>query len=376
MTKRMIIMLVGAALLFGGIFGYKAFVAHMIAKAMRARQAPPVTVSTTTAQETAWQTELSAVGTVRALQGVDVTTEIAGLVRAIYFKSGDDVQKDQKLVLLNDDADQALLHSLQAEAELAQSTYNRDKQQFAVKAISKATLDVSQANFKSKLAQVEEQAAIVKKKTLRAPFSGHIGISTVTVGQYLNPGERVVTLQSFDSAYVDFLLPQQNAALIDLGQTVSAVTNTYPDRTFEGTITAIDPVVDPQTRNIKVEATLPNTTHDLLPGMFTTVQVKSGRPQQYITLPQTAVTYNPYGETVFVVQKQESKGKGGPQLIAKQTFVTTGATRGDQVAVVKGLEAGDTIVTSGQLKLKSGGRITVNNEIQPSNEAAPQPKDE
>ncbi len=377
MTKRMIIMLVCVGLLFGGIFGYKAFVGQMIAKAMSAQQAPPVTVSTTTAQMTAWQPELKAVGTVRAARGVDVTTEIAGLVRTVYFQSGDNVQAGQVLVQLNADADKALLHSLQAEAELARTTFERDKQQFAVKAISQATLDVAQADLKSKLAQVAQQAADVEKKTIRAPFSGRIGISTIDPGRYLNPGEQIVTLQSFDSVYVDFLLPQQDAAQIALGQAVSVVTNTHPDRTFEGTITAIDPKVDPQTRNIQVEATLPNPKHDLLPGMFAAVQVQAGQVQHFITLPQTAVTYNPYGETVFVVEKKPSGPQGAPeQLIAKQTFVTPGATRGDQVAIADGLKEGDTVVTSGQLKLKSGSPVTVNNDIQPSNEAAPQPTDE
>ncbi|MDA8140871.1 MAG: efflux RND transporter periplasmic adaptor subunit [Desulfobacteraceae bacterium] len=375
MIKRMIIMLVCVGLLFGGIFGYKAFVGHMIAKAMSAQRMPSVTVSTTTAQEQTWQPRIEAVGTVRAMRGVDVTTEIAGLVRDITFQSGDDVREGQVLVQLNADADRALLHSLQAEAELARTTFARDQQQFNVKAVSKATLDAAQFDLKSKEAQVAQQAAIVEKKTIRAPFSGHIGITTVNPGQYLNPGDKIATLQAYDSVYVDFLVPQQDAAQVALEQTVAAATNTYPNRSFAGTITAINPAVDPQTRNLQVEATIPNPKHELLPGMFATVQVQAGQAQQFLTLPQTAVTYNPYGETVFVVEKKEA-AQGPPELIAKQTFVTTGATRGDQVAITEGLKAGDTVVTSGQLKLKSGSPITVNNEIQPSDQAAPQPKDE
>lgn len=377
MTKRMIIMMASVTLLFGGIFGYKAFVGHMIAKAMSAQQAPAVTVSTTTARMAAWQPELQAVGTVRALRGVDVTTEIAGLVRSVQFNSGDAVQAGRELVQLNADADIALLRSLQAEADLAGTTYERDKQQFAVKAISKASLDVARADLKSKQARVAQQAAVVEKKTIRAPFSGRIGITTVNPGQFINPGEKIATLQSFDSVYLDFLLPQQDAARIAAGQTVSATTNTYPGRTFDGTITAINPAVDPATRNIQVEATLPNPRHELLPGMFAMVRIKSGRPQDYITLPQAAVTYNPYGETVFVVEKKPPQGGSGePLLVARQTFVTPGATRGDQVAIAEGIKAGETVVTSGQLKLKSGSQVTINNTILPSNEAAPQPKDE
>ncbi len=376
MIKRMLIMLVCVGLLFGGIFTYKAYVGHVIAVAMSAQPPPPVTVSTTMARLTAWQPELKSVGTVRAAQGVEVTTEIAGLVREVYFHSGDDVQAGQVLVQLNADADKALLHSLQAEAELARTTYERDRQQFAVKAISQATLDVAQADLKSKLAQVDQQAADVEKKTIRAPFSGRIGISVVDPGQYLNPGERIVTLQSYDSVYVDFMLPQQDAAQIALGQALSVAINTYPERSFEGIITAIDPKVDPQTRNIQVEATLANPKHELLPGMFAAVQVRAGQAQHFITLPQTAVTYNPYGETVFVVEKKPAGNQGPPELIARQTFVTPGPTRGDQVAITSGLKEGDTIVTSGQLKLKSGSRVAVNNDIQPSNEAAPLPTDE
>jgi membrane fusion protein (multidrug efflux system) len=324
----------------------------------------------------AWQPQLNAVGTVRAMRGVDVTAEIAGLVRTVYFKSGDDVRKGQVLVQLNADADRALLHSLEAEAELAKTTYARDKQQFNVKAISQATLDVSQAGLKSKMAQVDQQAAVVDKKTIRAPFSGRVGISTVNPGQYLNPGDRIVTLQSFDSVYVDFFLPQQDIARITLGQTVVVTTNTYPGRNFEGKITAVSPKVDPQTRNIEIEATVANPKHDLLPGMFTSVQVHAGELEHFITLPQTVVTYNPYGETVFVIVKAGQGPQGKPEWVAKQTFVTIGSLRGDQVAVLKGIKAGDTVVTGGQLKLKSGSRVVINNNIQPSNEAAPEPTDQ
>lgn len=376
MTKRMLIMLVCAGLLFGGIFGYKAFVAHMVKKAMSSNQAPPVTVSTTTAGMQPWQPQLKAVGTVRAMRGVDVTTEIAGLVRTIYFQSGDDVQEGQVLVQLNADSDKALLNSLKAEAELARTTFERDKRQFAVKAISQAVLDVSQADLKSKQAQVDQQAALLEKKTIRAPFSGRIGISTVTPGQYLNPGDQIVTLQSFDSVYVDFFSPQQEIVRLVLGQTVIAASDSYPGQNFEGKITAINPKVDPQTRNVEIEATMTNAKHDLLPGMFVSVQVQAGQSKNYITLPQTAVTYNPYGETVFVVEKGTQGPQGTPEMIAKQTFVTLGDTRGDQVAVKEGIKAGDTVVTTGQLKLKSGSRVIINNDIQPSNEAAPQPVDE
>jgi len=373
MTKRMLIMLGCVGLLFGGIFGYKAFVAHMIAKAMSANQAPPVSVSTTTAQEERWQPRITAVGTVRASDGVDVTTEIAGMIRTIHFKSGDDVKQGQMLVQLNADADAALLHSLEAEAELARTTFERDRRQFAVKAISRAVLDVSRADLKSKQARVKQQAAIVEKKTITAPFNGRIGISTVSPGQYLNPGNTIASLQAIDTVYVDFTLPQQEIARIRLGQDVTVTTDTYPDRTFPGTITAFNAKVDPQTRNIKIEATLDNSRHQLLPGMFAEVQVETGEAVAHITLPQTAVTYNPYGETVYIVASNDKKGSA---KIAKQIFVKAGPKRGDQVAILEGLKAGDTVVTSGQMKLKNGSRITVNNAIQPSNDPTPKPTDQ
>jgi membrane fusion protein (multidrug efflux system) len=373
MTKRMLIMLVCAGLLFGGIFGYQAFKSSRIKKAMRTQQAPPVTVSTMRAQTQTWQPRLEAVGTVRAIRGVDVTTEIAGLVRTLYFQSGDEVKEGQVLVQLNADADIALLHSLAAQAELARTTLERDKRQFALQAISQAALDVSAADLKSKQAQVAQQAAIVDKKTIRAPFVGRLGIRLINLGQYVNPGDKIVTLQSLDSIFIDFFLPQQQIPLIALEQKVSAANDAAPGRTFAGKITAINPLVDSQTRNAQVEATFANPGHALLPGMFASVEVRAGRQQRYLTLPKTAVTYNPYGETVFLVETSGRGPDGQPILTAKQTFVTAGDTRGDQVAILKGIQAGDTVVTSGQLKLKSGSRITINNQIQPSNEPAPQP---
>lgn len=372
MTKRMLIMLGCVGVLAGGIFGYKAFVAHMIARVMSANQAQPVTVSTTTAKMATWQPNVTAVGTVRARQGVDVTTEVAGLVRAIHFASGDDVKKGQMLVQLNADADTALLRSLEAAAELARITYERNRQEFAVKAISQEVLDVARTDFTSKQAMVKQQAALLDKKTITAPFSGHIGISTISSGQYLIPGNRIATLQAIDTVYVDFLLPQKDIALIRTGQTITVTTDTYTDRHFTGTVTAINAKVDPQTRNIEIEATLDNPKHLLIPGMFAEVMVETGIPVEQITLPQTAVTYNPYGETVFVAT---SGGKETSAKIARQTFVTLGPTRGDQVAIRKGIHVGDTVITGGQLKLESGSRITINNEIQPSNDAAPEPPD-
>jgi membrane fusion protein (multidrug efflux system) len=373
MIKRMVVMLVCVGLLFGGIFGFKAFTALMARKAMSEKRQPPVTVSAMKAEYRTWQPQLQAVGTARAVRGVDVTTEIEGLVVSINFKSGEEVREDQVLVQLEADADTALLHALQAEAELARTTLERDKRQFAVKAISQATLDVAAADFKNKEAQVAQQAAILAEKTIKAPFGGRLGITFVNPGQYLNPGDKIVTLQAIHSILVDFFVPQKEIARFTIGQKIDITTDTYPNRTFEGKITVINPLVDSKTRNIQIEAAIDNPKGELLPGMFVSVKIQLGQPQRHLTLPQTAVSYNPYGDTVYVIESS-GKGPGGKStLIAKQTFVTLGETRGDQVAILKGIQEGDQVVTAGQLKLKNGSPVVINNQIQPSNEKAPEP---
>jgi membrane fusion protein (multidrug efflux system) len=376
MVKRMLIMLIGVGLLFGGIFAYKAFVSYKMKKSMSAAQVPPVTVSAIKVEYVPWQPQLKAVGSLRAVRGVDVTSEIAGLVQTIHFKSGDKVAAGQLLVHLNADSDMALLHSIEAAADLADTVFERDKKQYEVQAVSKATLDADAADLKVKRAQVRQQAAIVDKKTIRAPFAGRLGISTVNPGQYINPGDKVVTLQSLDQIYTDFYLPQQELSRIFLGQPIVVTTDTYPSRTFRGKVTAVNPKVDPDTRNFQVEATIANPRHELLPGMYVSVEVKAGAVQSYLTLPQTAVTFSPYGETVFIVEESGKGPDGKPLLIVRQTFVAVGPTRGDQIAILKGINENDTVVTSGQLKLKSGSRVVINNQVQPSNEAAPKPPDE
>ncbi len=334
------------------------------------------TVTTTTADFQSWQPQLNAVGSLRAVRGVDMTTEIAGVVRSLHFKSGDNIQEGQLLVQLNADSDVAQLRALEAAAELAATVYQRDQAQYAVQAISKATLDSAAADLKSKKAQVDQQAALVAKKAIRAPFAGWLGISTVNPGQYMNPGDKIVTLQSIDPIYVDFSLPQQQLSRITIGQKVTAVTDTYPGQIFTGKTNAIDPKVDSNTRNVQIEAVVGNPKRELLPGMFASVNIDAGGVQRYLTLPQTAVSFNPYGATVYIVQETGKSADGKPILTAKQSFVNTGATRGDQVAILSGVKAGDIVVTSGQLKLKNGAEIIINNKVQPSNDPAPKPIDQ
>ena len=379
MKKRMTIMLIAVGLLIGGLVGFNFFKGYMMQKYMGKGPQPPATVSAMKAEYQLWQPQLNAVGTLRAVRGVDVTTEVAGLVRSINFKSGDEVKAGQVLAQLNADSDIAQLHSLEAAAELASTVYERDKAQLAAEVISKAQVDTDAGDLKSKRAQVAQQQAVVEKKTLRAPFAGKLGISIVNPGQYLNPADKLVTLQTIDPIYVDFYLPQQQLPQVAIGQTITLTTDTFKDVAFTGKINAINPKIDTNTRNVQVEATIPNPKRQLLPGMFANVRVNSGEENRYITLPQTAITFNPYGDTVFVVKpsdkKEDKDEKGNARLLAQQVFVTTGPTRGDQVAILKGIEPGTEVVTSGQVKLKSGTPLIVDNKVQPSNSPNPTPQE-
>jgi len=278
------------------------------------------------------------------------------------------------LVELNADAETAQQRALEAAADLSATVYQRDKAQFEVQAISQAQLDADAADLKNKRAQAAAQAALVAKKTLRAPFAGRLGITTVNPGQYLNSGDKVVTLQAVDPIYVDFKLPQAQLALISNGQVVNVTTDSFPGVKFTGRINAIDPRVDAGTRNFQAEATIPNADRRLMPGMFTRVAVLAGDLQHYLTLPQTAITYNPYGATVFLAQKKP--GGGDQDLIAQQSFVTLGPTRGDQVAVLRGVNEGDLVVTSGQLKLNNGAPLVVDNSVKPADEPNPRPQEQ
>ncbi len=384
MIKRMVIMLVAVAIVFGAIFGFQAFKAAMIRKFITAASSPPQTVSAARAAYSEWQPTIEAVGSLRAVKGADLSLEVSGVVDSILFNSGDDVEKGALLLKLRAADDVAKLESLQAMAELSEITYERDQKQFKLQAVSQATLDTDAANLKNAKAQVAQQQAILDKKFLRAPFAGHLGIRAVDLGQYLSPGTVIVTLQELDPIFLDFFVPQQVVDQIRLNQPVTARVDAFKDRTFAGRISAINPKVDTGSRNVQIRATLQNPDHKLLPGMYATVDIATGAPQNYITLPQTAITYNPYGDTVYVVvdgkSKGDGKGKGDgvdgkPQLIARQTFITTGTTRGDQVAVLKGVAEGDMVVTAGQIKLHNGSAVLIDNSVTPTADAAPVPID-
>lgn len=376
MTKRWVIMLLAVAVVLGGVFGFGAFRGYMIGKFMSSMGVPVQTVSTTKADIAEWQPQMRAVGTLRAVRGADLSAQVSGIVSEIHFESGSDASEGMLLVKLMDADDVAKLNALRASAALAKITYERDSQQFKAQTVSKQALDADEQNLKNAEAQVAQQQALVNYKSIRAPFAGRLGIRQVDVGQYLSPGAAVVTLQALDPIFFDFWVPQQALQVIRVGQQIALETDTYAGQTFAGAISAINPKVDPDTRNVQVRAALQNPDRKLLPGMYASVNVRFGETQPYVTLPQTAISYNPYGNMVYVVEHQGVGKDGQPQLIAHQKFVTTGETRGDQVAILTGVNDGDEVVTAGQNKLRNGSSIVINNTVQPSNDAAPVPGNE
>ena len=374
MTKRMLIMLACVLALVAVLaLGFYLHIRQVIANSPKPA---PQTISTVKVEALEWQPELSAVGTLSAVRGVDVSSEIVGLVREVNFKSGMDVTAGDVLIQLNADSDIAQLRSFEAAAELAAVVLARDKAQLEDQAVSQAQVDSDTADLKSKRALAAQQAATVAKKTIRAPFSGKLGITTVNPGQFLNPGDKIVTLQTIDPIYIDFYLPQKQISGVSIGMVVNVASDAYAGQNFSGKITSISPKIDVATRNVQVQATIPNAKRRLLPGMSARVGVNSGDKKRYLTLPQTAITYNPYGSTVFVVKPGEQKdAKGDGQKVVQQVFVTTGETRGDQVAILKGLQESQEVVSSGQLKLQNGAPVLIDNTVQPANSPNPSPQE-
>jgi len=367
MTKRMVIMLISIFLLFGLVFGFGAFKSIMIAKMLKGFANPVQTVATMQA--------LQSVGSVTAVNGASLSAEVAGIVDTIHFESGQDVQKGQLLLTLRANNDPAVLAQLQAQAALAAITVARDTKQLAADAISQAQLDSDRAQLASAQAQVASQQALIAEKQIRAPFSGRIGIRQVDLGQFLAAGTEIVSLQQLNPVYVDFHLPQQALAQVQPGQIVDVSVDAYPAQTFTGTVTALDSNVDQATRSIAVRAKIDNSKFLLRPGMFANINVTVGVVQGFITLPQTAITYNSYGDTVYVLSHGKDAA-GKDDLIANEVFVTLGETRGNQVAVLSGVKAGDEIVVAGQVKLRNGALVAINNSLLPSNAANPTPPNE
>ena len=371
-ATRMIVMLIVAAALLGGVVWFQHFKQTMIAKGIKGQSNPPQTVSTIVAQESVWQPTVEALGNLRASRQANLSAEVGGLVTAIHFVSGKKVQAHAPLVELNAAPLKAQLAQLEAQAALAEINLKRDQEQLKVQAVSQALVDADAATLKSLRAQIAAQKALIAQKTVRAPFAGQLGIRQVDLGQYLAPGTPVITLQQLDPMELDFTVPQNQIDLVRLGMQAKVTTSAVPGKTYSAKVTAIEPQVDTNTRNLKVRARIPNPKGELLPGVFATARLDEGAPRRYITLPNAAISYNPYGATVYVVKTEGKGADGKPQLVAEQRFITPGPTRGDQVAILKGVNAGETVVTAGQLKLRNGSLLLVNNKVQPSNEAAPQ----
>lgn len=375
MIKRMAIMLLIVGLLLGGVFGFIRFKSQMTKKFITAGGVPVQTVSTAEAVTTEWASGQETVGTVRAVQGVEVSSEIGGIVEKIYFRQGDTVKAGAPLVQLRDREEQSKLKSLTSTAEIARITYQRDLAQLRVQAVSRQVVDDDKSKLDIALAHISEQQVLISKKRILAPFSGQLGIRNIDLGQYLNVGTSIVSLQDIEQVYVDFFMPQQALATLRTGQQVTVKTDVYPEQLFPGVISVLNPSVDEKTRNVKVRATLANVDHRLLPGLYVTVNIASNHVQQFVTLPRTSISFNPYGALVYKVEQAGKDEKGNPKLLAKQVFVTTGESRGDQVAILQGIQDGDTIITSGQIKLRNGSPIRIDNSVQPKNDAAPSPVD-
>ena len=329
-------------------------------------QEAPATVSTITAHATLWQDTLQAVGTIRAVRGADLASELSGVVDSVDFDSGRDVAAGTVLLRLRPNDDAAHLADLQAAADLAAANLARDEKQFRAQAVSQASLDADSSHLRSARAQVAQALALQAEKIVRAPFAGRLGLRMVDQGQYLPAGTTVVTLQALDPLYVDFAIPQQSLADMRIGQAATLQVDAYPGQNLPAQVAAISPKVDTASRMAQIRATTPNADHKLLPGMFATITLRVGSAHPYITLPNAAIVYNPYGSLVYIVDRGT----------VRQTVVRTGATRGDQVAVVAGLQDGAEVVTAGQIKLRQGSHVTVNNTVQPANDPSPHPAEE
>jgi membrane fusion protein (multidrug efflux system) len=374
MNRRMLLMLVACALVFGAVFGFKWYGNRMMNQAFDNLAVPPATVSTTKAFTDTWALSLEAVGTLRAVRGTDVTTEASGIVEGIEFESGDWVEQGDVLVTLDRVTDFAQLAALDAQAALAEQELSRAQNLITSASISKSEVDQRAAEAAAARANVAAQRARIAQKVIRAPFAGQLGIRRIDLGQYLEPGTPVVTLQSLDPIHVNFKLPQQMLADVRVELPVEIALEAFEHRKFGGRVTAIEPRVDESTRNFEAQATLANEDRVLRPGMFAQVAVDLGEAEDLIVVPQTSISYNPYGDSVWVVVPSTADATGGEQgLTVERRLVTLGRRRGDLVQVVSGLAVGEEVATSGLLKLRNGIGVVVNNEIQPAAEREPKP---
>ena len=375
MVKRMLLMLAVTTLFVAGL-GFVKFKQIQTAIGQAAAfQPPPEAVTTITASREPWPSSLNAIGTAAAVQGVTVSADLPGTVEKIEFASGQAVQAGQVLALLDTRQEQAQLAAAEAERDLARLTYDRLKGLLDQRVVSRAEFDQAVATYQGAEARAGEIRATIARKTIRAPFSGILGLRQANLGQYLAGGAAVVTLQSLDPIYVNFGVPQQTAGQIRVGRSVGVQTDGdgAGAQLRDARVTAIDSTVDEGTRNIQVQATLPNPDGRLRPGMFVHVDVAVGASQDVIALPASAVSYAPYGDSVFVVAELKDPA-GKAYRGVRQQVVTVGPARGDQVAILSGLHSGDEVVTSGVFKLRNNAAVQVNNTVKPGNSPAPTPE--
>jgi membrane fusion protein (multidrug efflux system) len=374
MAKRMILMLTLTGVLITAL-GFVKFKQIQTAMAEGAAfQPPPEAVTTIVAKRETWPSTLSAVGTVAAVQGVMVSADLPGTVERIHFDSGRAVRAGEVLVELNTSQERAQLKALEAQRDLARLNFDRMQGLLKESVISRAEFDQATTEQRSSEARVGEIHATIARKTIRAPFSGILGIRQVNLGQYLKDGDPVVELQSLSPIYVNFDVPQQSASQMKSGREVRITVNDPGGPAVTGRVTALDSVVNAETRNVRVQATLQNRDGALRPGMFVQTEVVTGAGQPVIALPASAINYAPFGDSVFIVTDMKSPD-GKSYRGVRQQFVKLGGTRGDQVAVVSGVSPNDEVVTSGLFKLRTGVAVLVNNAVQPGNNPAAKPED-
>jgi membrane fusion protein (multidrug efflux system) len=336
---------------------------------------PPTTVSSATVKEEDWAPTLSAVGSLSAVQGAIIAAELGGVVSEIKFENGGVAKKGDVIMKLDASQEEALLRSSEAEAELARQDLERSRGLASEKVVSKAELDAAESKFNRLNAVVDQMRSNIRKKTLVAPFDGQLGIRQVNVGQMINAGQQVVPLTSLDALFADFALPQQYLGQLKPGLEVHVTTDALPGRVFGGKLTAINSMVDSSTRNITLQATLENPDHALRPGMFAKAEVTLPEKHKTLVVPGSAISYAPFGDSVFVIDKQKDEKTGKESQVIRQQFVRVGEARGDFVAIKQGLKAGEVVVGTGVFKLRNGMTVTINNDLAPKPELNPKPAD-
>lgn len=374
MAKRMVLML-GVVVLVITTLGFIKF--RQIQSAVQAAssfQPPPEAVTTVVASRQQWPSDMSVIGSLEAVQGVTVSADLPGTVDKIDFESGKYVEKGDVLVELDTRQERAQLAAMEAQRDLAKINYERSQRLAAQGVISKMDYDKSSADQRQTEANCAELRATIERKTIRAPFSGVLGIRKVNLGQYLAAGAPIVALQKLDPIYVDFGLPQQDTQKVKVGRSLRVTADELAGQVFSGRVSALDSVIDDTTRNVQVQATLPNRSGKLHPGMFVQVDLDLGSSRPVISLPASAISYAPYGDSVFVVTELKDP-KGNTYRGVRQQFVKVQGSRGDQVAVISGVNPGDEVVSSGVFKLRNGAAVQVNNKVKPSNNPAPNPQD-